>query len=226
LRIVPVTILAGAAGAGGCPCCAMADGLTRTLRELHHAHVASGGLRAIVVDATGGDPRPAIGALARIPLASLRLALSGVVALGEDDPLALALADAVIDPANATVAQAIGIGLYRDGVLDARSWLDRPAGARLAWSRPEPCRWEDVESALQALQLQLGERLFRFKGLVGVPGEPGPRVVQAFGHTRYPSARLPCWPDASRASRATISAPPLEAAAIGRILGSIPIPPP
>jgi G3E family GTPase len=221
---IPVVRDTATQATAGCACCALADGLTRTLRELHAARRASGGVEAIVVDATGIDPRPAIAALSRVPLTSLRMALSDIFATGSGDALATALADVVVDPMRVAPAGLLAGGLYAGGRLHATGWLERGSPDRILWSRPEPCRLEDVESAVQALQLHAGERLHRVKGLVDVAGE-GPRLIQLFGHTRYPSARLPEWPSAIRGSRFAIAADPLEAAAIARILGSIPIPP-
>ena len=256
MRLTPVTLLAGPAGSGAqllrramadadwpaalvvvdegaasaspeCTCCALADGLTRTLREAHFARVEGRArdFTRVVVDATGTDPRPAIAALARTPLASLRLALSSVVAVtmdGVGDPLAALLADIPLDAQPGRAAALFSAELYRDGTPDARGWLDRGPPGRLGWDRPEPCAWEDVEAAVQALQLHAGPRLARLKGLVHVAGEPGPRLVQAFGHTRYPSARLPAWPDAGRYTRLRIAGEHLATGEIARIFDSIP----
>ena len=110
MGVTPVTVLAGPAGAasawlaawqldprfagtlvvrdggavppeGTCPCCAANDGLTRELRGLHHARAAgAASFDRVVIDTTGGDPRPALAALARTPLASMRFGLSSILA--------------------------------------------------------------------------------------------------------------------------------------------------
>ena len=46
-----------------------------------------------------------------------------------------------------------------------------------------------------------GDRILRVKGLVGVIGEPAPRVVHCVQHVRYPEAGLSAWPDADHESR-------------------------
>jgi G3E family GTPase len=251
MQIIPVTVLAGTAGrttamharlAGDrelllvadegsvnaspdCTCCAISDGLTRALREAHFAKAEGHGrpFTRVVVDASGVDPRPALAALARTPLAALRLALSTIVTtVGETDPLARALADAEIDPASASAGDLFAPGLYRQGAPDASGWLDRALVARHVWSRPEPWDGADVEPAVQAIQLAAGDGLLRLKGLVHVAGEPGPRLVQAFGHTRYPSARLAAWPDTRRETTLLLATRPLEFGPIARILDSIP----
>ena len=153
----------GAADASpDCACCAIAGGLTRALREAHFAQSAGRGpaFARVIVDATGRDPRPAIAALARAPLAALRFALSAVVcADGETDALALGLADAAVDGARCGVEGLFAPGLYRGGALDARGWLARALLPRATWSRPEPWDPADVEPAVQALQLAARERL-------------------------------------------------------------------
>ena len=210
-----------------CTCCAIADGLTRALREAHFARAEGHGqpFARVLVDASGLDPRPAIAAFARPALASLRFALSAIVCAEADpDPLARALADAAVDPARCDADDLFAPGLYRQGALDATGWLERACAPRITWSRPEPWDSADVEPAVQAVQLASGDRLLRLKGLVHVAGEPGPRLVQAFGHTRYPSARLPAWPGASRETTFAFAAQGLEAAEIDRILSKFPHP--
>ena len=222
----------GAVGAAAeCTCCGFADGLTRTLREAHFARVEGrrGDFARVVVDATGADPRPAIAALARTPLATLRLALSAIVAVtgeGASDPLAALLADTTLDARQGRAATLFSGELYPEGKPEARGWLERGPADRLAWQRAQPCDWGDVEIAMQALQLHAGPRLARLKGLVHVAGEPGPRLVQAFGHTRYPFARLPAWPDAGRDTRIRIAGEHLATGEIARIFDSIPRRPP
>ena len=208
-----------------CTCCAIASGLTRALREAYFAKAEARGraFGRVLVDASGVDPRPAIAALARAPLASLRFALSAIVcARTEPDPLARALADDAVDPATCARDDLFAPGLYRAGALDAHGWLERSLVPRATWSRPEPWDPADVEPAVQAVQLAAGDRLLRLKGLVHVAGEPGPRVVQAFGHTRYPSARLAAWPGPRRETTIALAARDLEFGPIARILDLIP----
>ena len=134
--------------AAECTCCAFADSLTRTLREAHFARVEGRrrDFTRVVVDATGTDPRPAIAALARTPLATLRLALSSVVAItgeGPSDPLAALLADTTLDARQGRAAAIFSGELYPEGTPEARGWLERGPPGRLAWQRAEPCDWED-----------------------------------------------------------------------------------
>jgi G3E family GTPase len=134
-------------------------------------------------------------------------------------------------------AQLLDAGLYRGpgAPMDARGWLNagayRVAGrarasvhdpriASFAWTRQEPCAWEDVESALETLLELRGERILRLKGLVHVAGEPGPRAVHAVQHTLYPSARLPAWPDADHGTRIIVIGRDLEPAEAAGILDS------
>lgn len=129
-------------------------------------------------------------------------------------------------------------GLYPDGRMggDVRGWLQsgayRRAGSGIAarhdpaitsftWSAAEPLPWAGVERALDTITAQLGERLLRMKGLVNVADEPGPRAVQAAGHTLYPSARLATWPDEDRCTRLVFIGRDLEEAAVTPILESI-----
>ena len=228
MRDVLVVADEGSADASpDCTCCAIAGGLTRALREAYFAQAGGRGraFTRVLVDATGVDPRPALAALARTPLASLRFALSAIAcAAGEADPLATALADGALDPARCGPEELFSCGLYRQGAPDARGWLERALVPRATWSRPEPWQPEDVEPAVQAIQLAAGERLVRLKGLVHVAGEPGPRLVQAFGHTRYPSARLRGWPGAHRETVLALTGP-LEFGPIARILDLIPLRP-
>jgi G3E family GTPase len=126
-------------------------------------------------------------------------------------------------------------GLYRGEAraLDVTGWLRagayRPAGRApahaadidsFAWSAAEPFAPDDLESALETLIEVVGARLLRLKGLVSVQGEPGPRAIHAVGHTLYPFARLPAWPDRDRASRIVFIGRGLEEGAIASILDS------
>jgi len=133
---------------------------------------------------------------------------------------------AAINPGAARVRAAKGgvdpalvldAGLYRGEARapDAAGWLNagayRHVGAAraehsggiesFAWTREEPCPWEDVESALETLIELRGDRILRMKGLVNVAGEPGPRAVHAVQHTLYPPARLAAWPDTDLRTR-------------------------
>lgn len=58
-----------------------------------------------------------------------------------------------------------------------------------------PLAWGGVSTTLDTLLQGHGEQILRIKGLVNIQGEPGPRIVQCVQHTRYPSVRLPAWPD-------------------------------
>ena len=58
-----------------------------------------------------------------------------------------------------------------------------------------PLAWGGVSTTLDTLLQGHGEQILRIKGLVNIQGEPGPRLVQCVQHTRYPSVRLPEWPD-------------------------------
>ena len=111
----------------------------------------------------------------------------------------------------------LNVGLHRgEGAApDARGWLNAGAYRHVgtpraehsqgivsfAWTREEPCPWEDVESALETLIELRGDRILRMKGLVHVAGEAGPRAVHAVQHTLYPAARLASWPDEDRRTR-------------------------
>ncbi len=135
-------------------------------------------------------------------------------------------------------------GLYHPALpLDAAGWLNdgayRHAGAAQAarhdprissfvWRAEEPLRWEDVEAALRALVELHGNRMLRMKGFVKVAGEPGPRAIHAVQHTLYPSARLPSWPDADRATRIVFIGRDLEESPVAQMLETlrIPVPPP
>jgi len=121
---------------------------------------------------------------------------------------------------DADPAPLLDAGLHRGGgaAPDARGWLNagayRHVGApraahtgdiaSFAWTREEPCAWEDVESALDTLLELRGSRILRLKGLVNVAGEPGPRAVHAVQHTLYPPARLSAWPDEDHRTRLVI----------------------
>ena len=152
--------------------------------------------------------------------------------MAELNPGALLLRADALD-----VERLLDAGLYRgEGrAMDARGWLQagayRPASAAagtrhdpritsFSWTRQEPSRWEDVESALETLLELRGERVLRLKGLVSIEGEPGPRAVHAVQHTLYPSARLPAWPDGDRATRLVFIVRDLEARAAAGILDS------
>ena len=166
-----------------------------------------------------------------------RASAPGVAALEarlrELNPGALLLLSTALE-----VAQLLDAGLYRGpGVpMDARGWLGagvyRHAGgaaagrhdpgiASFTWTRPEPCAWDSVETALETLLELRGAQVLRLKGLVNVAGEPGPRAVHAVQHTLYPSARLEAWPDADRTTRVVFILRDLEAASVAAILDSL-----
>lgn len=58
-----------------------------------------------------------------------------------------------------------------------------------------PLAWGGVSTTLDTLLQGHGAQILRIKGLVNIHGEAGPRIVQCVQHTRYPSVRLPAWPD-------------------------------
>ena len=58
-----------------------------------------------------------------------------------------------------------------------------------------PLAWGGISTTLDTLLQGHGEQILRIKGLMNIQGEPGPRIVQCVQHTRYPSVRLPEWPD-------------------------------
>jgi G3E family GTPase len=67
-----------------------------------------------------------------------------------------------------------------------------------------PVRWGRFSTLLDTLLQGHGEDILRIKGLVNVAGEDAPRIVQCVQHVRYPSLRLPQWPDeAAYADRKT-----------------------
>jgi G3E family GTPase len=126
-------------------------------------------------------------------------------------------------------------GLYRGAARapDATGWLNaaayRPVGTRPAsphdarissfvWRHAEPLAWQDLETALATLLELYGSRVLRLKGLAHIAGEPGPRAVHAVQHTLYPSARLPSWPDADRATTLVFIGRDLEEAEVTPIL--------
>src|SRR5690606_35861955 len=58
-----------------------------------------------------------------------------------------------------------------------------------------PLAWGGLSTTLDTLLQEHGEQILRIKGLVNIQGETGPRIVQCLQHTRYPSIRMPAWPD-------------------------------
>ncbi len=137
---------------------------------------------------------------------------------------------------NADPALLLDAGLYRgsEEQVDAAGWLNagvyRHVGmpparhddriTSFVWTRPEPCAWEDVESALDTLVELRGSRILRMKGLVNVAGEPGPRAIHAVQHTIYPPARLAAWPDEDRRTRIVFIGRDLDDAEIVQLLES------
>ncbi|HZZ92673.1 MAG TPA: GTP-binding protein [Usitatibacter sp.] len=142
---------------------------------------------------------------------------------------------AFVSPASALPERLLEAGLYRtgSGAPDAAGWLHAGAYRRIgtpvvhsadivsfAWTAAEPFAPGGLESALQTLVEAMGSRLLRLKGLAAIEGEAGPRAVHAVGHTLYPSARLPAWPDADRSSRIVFIGAGLEESAVASILDS------
>ena len=92
--------------------------------------------------------------------------------------------------------------------------------ATCAWRATEPFAPGRLESALESVVRESGERLLRLKGVAWAAGDDAPRAVQAVGHTLYPCARLPSPPVAARASRIVLAGRGLEEARIASILDS------
>jgi G3E family GTPase len=61
--------------------------------------------------------------------------------------------------------------------------------------------WPAFEAWLKRLRLSAGEKLLRAKGLIGVPGRPGPVLIQGVHHVLSPPVALARWPDADTRSR-------------------------
>jgi G3E family GTPase len=174
-----------------------------------------------------------------------RLVVTKADLSGEDEMSALEARLAAINPGATRFRAVLGgidpgplldAGLYRGEARgpDAAGWLNAGAyrpmySARaehtagivsFAWTREEPCPWEDVESALETLIELRGERILRMKGLVNVAGEAGPRAVHAVQHTLYPPARLASWPDADHRTRIVFIGLGLDEAEAAGILES------
>lgn len=64
-----------------------------------------------------------------------------------------------------------------------------------------PPDWAAFDAWFRRVRIEGGERLLRAKGLIGVPGEPGPVVVQGVQHVLHPPVALPAWPAGDRRSR-------------------------
>jgi len=83
-----------------------------------------------------------------------------------------------------------------------------------------PFAWPGFAEAIDVLLATCGERILRVKGLVHVENLPGPRVVHAVGHLRYPSTDLDDWPQsgplADRRSRMVFIVRGLAPADIGK----------
>ncbi len=61
--------------------------------------------------------------------------------------------------------------------------------------------WPAFEAWLSRLRITAADRLLRLKGIVGVPGHPGPVVLQGVQHVLHPPVVLDAWPDEDRRSR-------------------------
>ncbi|TPG47230.1 GTP-binding protein [Roseomonas nepalensis] len=64
-----------------------------------------------------------------------------------------------------------------------------------------PPDWAVFDAWFRRVRIEGGERLLRAKGLIGVPGQPGPVVVQGVQHVLHPPVALPAWPAGDRRSR-------------------------
>jgi G3E family GTPase len=132
------------------------------------------------------------------------------------------------------LARLLETGLHRGSgrIADAEGWLRSGAYRRMgspaprhaagivsfSWTAAEPRPWDDVEQAILALLELRGDRILRMKGLVAVPGEPGPRAIHAVQHTLYPSARLPAWPTEDHTTRLVFIGRGLEEREVAGIL--------
>jgi G3E family GTPase len=165
----------------------------------------------------------------RVPAATLAGLEGAVRALNPGAGLAF------VSPSSELPAGLLEAGLYRASARapNAAGWLQAGAYRRIgtpvahapdigsfAWTAAEPFLPGDLEPALETIVDAVGSRLLRLKGLAAVEGEPGPRAVHAVGHTLYPSARLPAWPDADRSSRIVFIGRGLEERAVASILDS------
>ncbi len=121
--------------------------------------------------------------------------------------------------------QVMGCGLYDPDskTADVRRWLaDERVAASQADQQPthvhdanrhdalvhafvlrfaQPFALPEFTEAIDVLLATCGERILRVKGLIGVEGEAGPRIVHCVQHIRYPVASLPAWPDDDHQSR-------------------------
>jgi G3E family GTPase len=82
---------------------------------------------------------------------------------------------------------------------DAHGHTEGVTALSLVSDTPPP--WREFDVWLTRLRLTAGERLLRVKGIVGVPGQPGPVVLQGVQHVLHPAVALDAWPDGDRRSR-------------------------
>lgn len=178
-----------------------------------------------------------------------RLVLTKVDRVREEALAALTARLAALNPGapilraargEADPAALLDTGLSRAGnaAPEARGWLDAGAWrhARAAtpgprrhdarirsfvWSAHAPLEREALENAMATLLELFGDRILRVKGLVDIAGEGGPTAIHAVGHTLYPPARLPDWPDADRSTRIVFIARDLEESLVARTLDSL-----
>ncbi|SHI68257.1 GTPase, G3E family [Roseomonas rosea] len=73
--------------------------------------------------------------------------------------------------------------------------------AALSLVSDTPPLWQAFENWLRRVRIEGGEKLLRVKGLIGVPGQSGPVVVQGVQHVLHPPVQLPAWPGGDRRSR-------------------------
>lgn len=88
--------------------------------------------------------------------------------------------------------------------------------AALSLTSDTPPDWDAFDAWFRRVRIEGAERLLRAKGLIGVPGRPGPVVVQGVQHVLHPPVALPAWPAGDRRSRLVlitdgIPHPPLRA---------------
>jgi G3E family GTPase len=73
--------------------------------------------------------------------------------------------------------------------------------ASLSLVSETPPDWATFDGWLRRLRIEAGDRLLRVKGLVGVPGQPGPVVIQGVHHVLHPPVAMERWPDGDTRSR-------------------------
>ncbi|UFN47143.1 GTP-binding protein [Roseomonas sp. OT10] len=114
------------------------------------------------------------------------------------------------DPAAIFPARFLG----RDGPAPVAEWLAALPASRLRAEAVHGAEtaalslvserapdWGAFDAWLRRVRIEAGERLLRVKGLVGVPGQPGPVVVQGVQHVLHPPVALERWPGGDTRTR-------------------------